>query len=375
MKRIINFSLFIISISMLATACGGGNTKTPEQQLEAFRAEKTALEAKITELEKTVNAGKPVERKVKTVALTPLAVVPFKHFIDLQGRVDASESQQITSKMPGTLKRVLIKVGDNVRTGQLVAELDGETMTSQLDEMRRQLTFATDLFNRQKGLWDQKIGSEVQFLQAKNGKESMEGAISTMEENLKNLRIYSPLSGSVDMLFGKTGSAIAPGMPLANVLNLSKLKIKGEVPESYAAKVKSGDIVQVFFPDLQKEISTRVTYVSKSINPINRTFTVECALPNGAEYRANLVAVMKIVDYQSAKAVTVPINVIQQTEEGEFVFIGEKSGEKQAIVRKTLVKTGANYGGKIEILSGLKTGDQLITTGFQEVNNGESVNF
>ena len=234
--------LTILTVSLLTFSllegCGGGPATDKTAELADLKNQKAALETKIAALETEVNAGKPVERKAKTVSLEAVQPSVFKHFIDLQGKVDANESQQITSKMPGTLKRVLINVGDNVRAGQLVAELDGETYQKQLDEMRRQLTFATDLYNRQKGLWDQKIGSEVQFLQAKNGKESLEGAISTMEENLKNLRIYSPLNGVADMVFGKTGSAISPGIPLATILNLSKLKIVGNVTEAYVSKVK-----------------------------------------------------------------------------------------------------------------------------------------
>lgn len=374
MKNIKNLIFLSLALSFLA-ACGGGQGGDKAAQLADLKNQKAALETKISELEAAINAGKPVERKVKVVGTEALESTTFQHLIDLQGKIDADQSQQITSKMPGTLRRVLINVGDNVSAGQLVAELDGETMQSQLTEMRRQLTFAVDLYNRQKGLWDQKIGSEVQFLQAKNGKESIEGAISTMEENLKNLRIYSPISGVVDMVFGKAGGAISPGMPLANVLNLSKLKIVGNVTEAYVAKVKKGDAVQVFFPDLNREISTRVTYVSKIINPVNRTFTVECALPPGADWRANQVAVLKIVDYTKPGAMVVPINVIQQSEGGEFVLLADKTGEKTGTVRKADVKQGQNYNGKVEILTGLKKGDLLITTGFQDVNNGENINF
>lgn len=374
MKSIKNLTFLSLALSILA-ACGGGAGGDKAAQLATLKSEKAALETKITALETEINAGKPVERKLKTVGTSPLATETFQHFIDLQGKVDADQSQEITSKMPGTLKRVLIKVGDNVSAGQLVAELDGETMNAQIEEMRRQLTFAIDIYNRQKGLWDQKIGAEVQFLQAKNGKESIEGAIATMEENRKNLRIYSPISGVVDMVIGKAGGAISPGMPLANVLNLSKLKITGNVTEAYVSKVGKGDAVNVFFPDLNREIKTRVTYVSKIINPTNRTFSVECALPAGSDWRANQVAVLKIIDYTKPNALVVPINVIQQSETGDFILLADKTGEKGGTVRKADIKQGQNYNGKVEVLTGLKKGDLLITTGFQDVNNGETINF
>jgi multidrug efflux pump subunit AcrA (membrane-fusion protein) len=174
----------------------------------------------------------------------------------------------------------------------------------------------------------------------------------------------------------KQGQAIAPGMPLCNILNLSNLKIKGEVTEAYASKVRKGDQVQVFFPDLNKEITTRVTYVSKSISPMTRTFVVECALPSTKDgYSANQVAVMKIVDYQSANAVSIPVNLIQSADDGDYVLVAEKTGEKQANAKKVVVKQGQNYNGQVEILSGLKKGDWVISTGFQDVNNGEVVAF
>ena len=188
-------------------------------------------------------------------------------------------------------------------------------------------------------------------------------------------KIYAPTGGTVDLVLLKQGQAIAPGVPLCQILNLNKLKIVGNVTEAYASKVRRGDKVQVFFPDMNKEITSTVTYVSKSINPNTRTFSVECTLPGGNNYSANQVAVMKIVDYQSPNAVVVPVNLIQTAEDGDFVLVAEKSSDKQATVKKVLIKQGQNYNGMVEVLSGLKKGDIVISTGFQEVNNGEIVAF
>lgn len=371
-KNLLQFSSFTL-IVMLLTACGGG-PKDPAAELAALKGQKAQLETQIADLEKQVNAGKPAEKRVRTVGLTELTTAPFRHYIDLQGKVDADESVMATAKMPGTLKRVLVKNGDNVRQGQLIAEVDDALVSKSLAELEGQLATATDIYNRQKSLWDQKIGTEVALIQAKNGKESIERSIATIKEQLGMAKIYAPQSGTVDMVMLKQGQAISPGIPLCNILNLTNLKIKGEVTEAYAAKVRKGDQVQVFFPDLNKEITTRVTYVSKSINPTTRTFTVECALPGGG-YSANQVAVMKIVDYQSANAITIPVNLIQSAEDGDFVLVAEKTSDKQANTKKVTVKQGQNYNGQVEIVSGLKKGDWVISTGFQDVNNGEVVNF
>ncbi len=368
-------NIFLFSIIVLLAACGGQNAKDPAAQLADLKNQKSTLDKQISDLEKQINAANPVVRKVRTVALTEVKPELFRHYIDLQGRVDADESVMATAKMPGALRRVYIKNGDVVRQGQLIAEIDDVVMQKGLAEIEGQLKVAEDIYNRQKGLWDQKIGTEVAFIQAKNGKESLERSIETMRENMGMTKIYAPTNGTVDMVVLRQGQAIAPGVPLCNIVNLSRLKIKGNVTEAYAAKVRRGDKVQVMFPDLNKEITTTVTYVSKTIDPMTRTFSVECALPNGSEYRANQVAVMKIVDYQKANAISVPVNLIQTAEDGDFVLIVEKNGDRQGTAKKMPIKQGNNYNGQVEIASGLKTGDFVISTGYQEVNNGEVVAF
>jgi membrane fusion protein, multidrug efflux system len=360
-------------LALFIASCGG-EAGTPEEQLQQLKAEKTALEGKIATLEQQIGKTNKAP-KIRTVGLSEVKTDVFRHYIDLQGKVDAEESVQATSRMPGALRRVLVKNGDNVRQGQLIAEIDDAVLNKNLAELEGQLKVAEDIFNRQKGLWDQKIGTEVQYIQAKNGKESLERTIATLREQMSMSRIYAPTSGTVDMVILKQGQMISPGMPLCNIVNLSKLKVHGAVTEAYSAKVKKGDKVQVFFPDLNKELTTTVTYVAKTINPMTRTFDVECALPAGADYRANQVAVMKIVDYQNPNAVVIPVNLIQSSSEGDFVLVAEKGTGNQAVVKRAVVKQGSNYNGQVEILSGLKKGEWVISTGFQDVNNGETVNF
>lgn len=368
------FSASVLTSALLIAACGGGPAKDPATELAALKDQKAQLEAKISELEKQV-APTGAEKKVKVVAVSQINTEPFRHYIDLQGKVDAEESVTATAKMPGALKRVYVRNGDVVRQGQLLAEVDDAVMLKSLAELEGQLKVAEDIYNRQKGLWDQKIGTEVQFIQAKNGKESLERSITTLKEQWGMTKIYAPTSGTVDMVLLKQGQAIAPGMPLCSILNLSKLKIVGEVTEVYAAKVRKGDRVLVMFPDLDKEISTTVTYVSKTINPMTRTFAVECALPGGGDYRANQIAVMKIIDYQNPNAISIPVNLIQTAEDGDYVMVADKTGDKAGVAKKVNIKQGSNYNGQVEVLSGLKKGDLVISTGFQDVNHGEAISF
>jgi membrane fusion protein (multidrug efflux system) len=369
---------YITGVFLVLTivACGSkGGSEDPLAQLNALKEQKSTIDAQIAALEKQLLEQGLIAKNLHKVGLQELKAAPFKHFIDLQGRVDASESVAATTKIPGALKRVLVDNGDFVKAGQLLAEIEDAVMQKNLAELEGQLALTVDLYNRQKSLWDQNIGSEVQYIQAKNNKESTERAIATLKENMAMTKIYAPTSGTVDMVMLKQGQAISPGMPLCNILNLNDLKIIGAVTEAYAAKVKKGDEVQIYFPDLDKEITTRVSYVSKSINPVNRTFAIECDL-TGGDYRANQIAVMKIVDYHKPSALTIPVNLIQTGEEGDFVLIAEKTGTGQeAMVKKTTIQQGQNYNGYVEILSGLKEGDILITTGYQDVNAGETVVF
>ncbi len=373
MKNGILVKTFLLSVAaIMLFACGQG-AKDPAAQLAKLKEQKAKIEAQIAELEKQAGEGAEETRKIKALGISQLETTVFRHYIDLQGKVDAEDNVPVTAKMPGTLTRILVQNGSQVRQGQLLAQLDDQIMQKGMEQLELQLQTATDIYQRQKSLWDQNIGTEIQFIQAKTQKEAIEKNIASMKEQMNQTKIYAPISGTVDMMMLKAGQAISPGYPLCNIINLSRLKITGNVPEAYASKVRNGDQVVLYFPDLKKEVNSRVTYVSKSINPLSRTFSVECALPAGVDYRANMVAVVKIIDYQNKNAVVVPVNVIQTAEDGEFVMVAEKTGEKSAIVKKTLVKQGNNYNGQAEILSGLKKGDWIVSTGYQEVNNGETI--
>jgi RND family efflux transporter MFP subunit len=374
-------NLSIVQIPLLALAlllpfaCGKQQPTDKSAQLAALKDQKAKLESQIASLEKEVGTTGQAAPKVKNVGVTTLNTTLFRHFIDLQGKIDAEDNVPVTAKMPGTLVNILVKNGDMVKKGQLLAQLDDAIMVKGLSELELQLKTAEDVYNRQKSLWDQKIGTEIQYIQAKSQKESVEQRIATTKEQWSQSKIYAPIAGSVDMVNLKPGQSIAPGLPLCNIVNLGRLKIKGEVPEGYAAKVHQGDPVTVMFPDIKKEITTKVTYVSKTINATNRTFSVECSLPAGNDYRANMIAVLKITDYQKPNAIVVPVSIIQAAEDGDFVLVAEKTGERQALVKKVSVKQGNNYDGQVEILQGLKKGDTVITTGFQDVNNGETISF
>src|SRR5688500_19189705 len=257
MKKLfkMKYILFVMTI-FLMIACKRADMNDPVVKLAALKEQKVKIEEEIAALEAQLTESGVIEKRLYTVGLTEIKVTPFQHFIDLQGRVDADESVAVTSRMPGALTRVYIHNGDVVRRGQLLAEIDDNVMLSSLAELQGQLKVAEDLYNRQKALWDQNIGSEVQYIQAKNNKESLERSIATLKQSWNQTRIYAPTSGTVDQVFLKQGQAIAPGVALANIINLDKLKIIGDVTEAYSSKVQKGDSVEGYFPFTVKGIQT-----------------------------------------------------------------------------------------------------------------------
>lgn len=308
--------------------------------------------------------------KIKTVELTALTPVVFNNYIDIQGIVDAEENISISAEMPGTVAKVNVQLGQEVTTGQVLAELDSKVIQQGMAELQLGLDLATTMFEKQKSLWEQNVGTEVQYLAAKNQKESLEKKMNSLQEQLKMTKIISPINGIADAVDVKIGQATAPGMPAIRIVNMNSLKVKGEVAESYINKVKSGNNVVVIFPDMMDTLQAKISYAAKVISPLNRTFTITIKLDGRKEYHPNQVAVVKIIDYSNPKALVVPVSTVQHTEEGDYVFICK--GSK---ANKVNVKVGRTYNGKAEIIAGLQEGDKLISKGFQELNQSEEVKF
>lgn len=364
-------NLLIIGISLLFGACGQKDDNAKKLQLEKLKKEVADKQAEITKLEDEL-AGSDTTRndKIKTVEFVQLNAAVFNNYIDVQGKVDADENVSVTSEVGGTVTRINVKVGDEVHVGQVMAELDAKAMQQGLSELQSGLDLATTMYEKQKNLWEQKIGTEMQYLQAKNQKESLEKKMATMQQQVEMTKIKSPINGVVDAVDIKLGQATMPGMSAIRVVNLSTLKVKGEVAEGYASKVKNGNPVEIIFPDTQDTLKTTITYAAKVISPLNRTFTVTVNLGDKKDLHPNQIAVLKIIDYSNPKAYIVPVNVIQHAGDGDFVFIADGKNAK-----KVRVKVGRTYNGRSEILEGLKDGDKLIIKGFQELNEGEEIKF
>jgi membrane fusion protein (multidrug efflux system) len=377
MKNITIIFSTVVLAGFLA-ACGDSNSvEAKKAKLEKLKTQQSDITAKIATLqEELIAAGDTSinEVKGKLVAITTLTPSLFEHNIDVQGRVDGDENIAITPKMSGTVTRVNVQAGDRVSKGQILAEIDNELVKSQLAELKNSYELAKDLYNRQKALWDQKVGTEIQYLQAKNNKESLEQKVKQVSENLDMYYFKAPFNGTVDEVTLKAGQIVGPASvsTYIRVINFDKLKIKTDLSESYASKVKIGDMVTVIFPDINKTVTSKVIYAGKAINAATRTFGVEIALPSSTDYNPNMVAVVSITDYKNPKAMVVPINTIQNENGAQYVFVAVHEGNS-IVAKKRTVSVGAMYKDIAEIKDGLKEGDQLITTGYQEINDGETI--
>jgi RND family efflux transporter MFP subunit len=269
----------------------------------------------------------------------------------------------------GVIDAVFVKEGQQISKGQVLAQIDNSVIERNIESMESQLELATTVYERQKNLWDQKIGTEVQFLQAKTNKEGLERQIASLQEQNEMLRIKSPINGTVDEVIAKIGEAVSPGMPAFRVVNTSDLKLTANVSEAFVTDVKKGNKVIVTIPELKKDLESKVTFVGKTIDQLTRTFTVEVALPSEANLRPNMSGVIKVVFHSEPTAITVPINVVQDINGEKIVFVAEADG-KNTVARKKVVKVEGVYGGKAQV-SGLTAGEKVVTFGYQGLNDGE----
>ena len=384
MRNILISSLILVAgcIAGCNSADSASNTKNPklanqQEELKKKKDEVTKLNAEISKLEKQISVTDTAAAKVekaKLVAITPVTKESFTHYIDLQGRIDAENISYVTPRgQGGQVRAIYIKKGDRVKQGQLLMKLEASLVDQQLQTARTQLAYAQDLYQRQKNLWDEKIGTEVQLVTAKNNVDQAQRNISTLQEQLSYSNVYAQVSGVADEVNIKVGETFT-GAPTngIKIVNTSVLKVVTDVPENYISKVTKGTPVVVNIPDINKTYNTTVRLISQSIGLTSRGFSAECRLPADALLKPNQVALIKIQDYKAPNAITIPVNTIQTEEKGKFVLVASKENDKM-IARKKLVSLGELYGDKIEVKDGLQEGDVLITEGFQSVYEGQLI--
>ena len=366
--------IYLLSSIVVLAACSKSVDK--KQELADLKKQAAEINSKIATLEKELGAGKKEENnQVVAVSVSPLVAQDFKHFVESQGSVVAENTVLVSPQTGGTILSLPVIVGQNVSKGQVIATLDNTILKESMEEVKNQLTLAKTLFDKQKTLWDQQIGTEVQFLSAKANKEALEKRLVTLKAQLALSRVVAPISGTIEIVRQKAGEMASPGMPIVQIVNLGKLKITSKIADTYIGSVRAGDPIVVKFPDINKEIPARISVVSKMVNPLTRTFDVEAAIPNaGSELKPNQLAVITINDITKPKAIVVDENLIQKTEKGNLVYVAVEEGGKK-IARARMITLGLSYNGQAEITSGLKVGEQLITQGYQDLVDGQLVTF
>lgn len=362
-----------LTIAAVIAGCSSSSKDKPTQ-LKELKEQQAKLNSEIKKLEDQIAEETPDSvrsARVKEVVVASLAPRKFDHYVQTQGAVESDLNIQVSAKTPGVITNVLVREGEMVAKGQTLAQIDNTLILAGIAELKSQLELATTVYNRQKNLWDQKIGTEVQFLQAKSTKESLERRLASLNEQNEMTKIKAPVSGVVDALDVRIGQNIAPGMPAARIVNNSDLKIMARISESYANQLKKGNKVTVNFPDVNKEVNSSIAFVARNIDPLTRTFIVEADLPSNPELRPNMTGVVKVVFESNPKALVVPINIVQNVNNEKVVYVAEAKGSG-FVARKKVVTLGSVYDNQAEV-KGLAAGDKLITVGYQGLSDGEAI--
>jgi len=393
----------VIAASAMFIIASCGNSKKDEAALindkkvaiEKLKAERAKNDEEIrklqAELEK-LDSNSANAAKIKLVGIAAVTTQDFKHYIDLQGHVDAENISYISPRgMPGQVKALYIQQGQYIKKGQLLLKLDDAIVQQQVtaakqqtEVLKTQLAFAKNVYQRQKNLWDKNIGTELQLISAKNNVEALEnqlqGAneqVKIAAEQLKTAYVYSDVYGVADIVNIRVGEIfqgmLPNGSPQIKIVNTSNLKVVTNVPENYLTRIGKGSTIEINIPDANKTVTSKISLISQSIDPNKLGFVAEARIPVDPALKPNQSAIVRILDYAAANAVVIPVNTVQSDETSKYVYLLTKSSNGKSIARKQAVVIGEVYGNNVEIKAGLKAGDQLITEGYQNIYDGQLI--
>ena len=374
MKTITQLSLSL-AIAIILVSCNSTSIDK-KSQLDELKKKQKALGEEIKTLEAEVQSTNTSKSVIKTKEIVVKQVQPaaFEYSVQTQGGVEAEENIMVSAKTPGIVTHVFVKPGQSVSAGQVLAQIDNTLALKGIEEIKGSLELATTVYERQKSLWDQKIGTEIQFLTAKNNKEGMEKRLATMNEQNDMSKIKSQISGTVEDVLVKVGENTAPGMPAVRVIGSNNLKVVSNISEAYISTIKTGNKAIIEFLDLGTKFESRVSFVGKNINPLSRTFTVEVAVPKGVDSRPNMSATVKVIFKTVPSALAVPINLVQTINSEKVIYVAEENSGSW-VAKKRLVEVGGVFNNMAEIKTGLKPNDKIIMIGYQGLNDGEAISF
>ena len=379
MKEIFTYAL----LSLLLVGCGNSvqtdvKDMSIEEQASLLKEKKNQLKVlsdEITELESVLasNGQTTGNERIPVVTAVEAQIGDFKHFVEVQGVVIAEDLVQVTSEIPGRIKQLFIKEGDRVTKGQKIAALDLESLGKQLDELQTALELAQTVYDKQKRLWEQNIGSEIQFLEAENGVERLKKSIATLEFQISKGIIFAPRGGVIEQVLLQTGEMAGGGMPIVQILDDNQLKVEGNVPETLLKSVGIGDEVEVEFPILEEKVKGVIRQIGRVIDPSNRTFKIEIDIPNQEWLKPNLLAFILINDYSELDVLKVPLDLVQQDVSGDrYIMVMEEKGGSHLAVKR-VVETGPAFGGEIVVRSGINASEMLIKEGARSLIDGQKI--
>lgn len=399
MKKITQIAI-VTTLVILIASCndsrkeGSALINDKKAALEKLKAEKSKKDDEINKLQaelEKLDSNTAIASKIKLVAAAPVTVQDFKHYIDLQGHVDAENISYISPRgMGGQVNAVYVQQGQLVKKGQLLLKLDDAIVQQQvtaarqqLEGIKTQLAFAKNLYQRQKNLWDQGIGTEVQLITSKTNVEGLENQLKSAGEQVqvaveqqKTSSVYSDVTGVADIVNIKVGE-IFQGMtamgPQIKIVNTSKLKVVSNIPENYLTRVHKGSVVEISIPDANKKITSAISLISQSIDITNRGFVAEAKIATDPALKPNQSAILRILDYSAPNAVVIPVNTVQSDETSKYVYLLVKLANGKTVAKKQAISIGEVYGSIVEIKTGLKAGDQLITEGYQNLYDGQLI--
>lgn len=361
----------LLAVVVLAS-CSAGNaendTQAKQAQLVEYKQQLHELELKIAELEKELKDSLEVE-KIQVV-LSELQPQTFEHFIEVSGSVEADQEVNVSPEGSGQILEIKVREGDRVSKGTVLATLNSEPIERTIDEVEINLELARTTFERQKNLWDQNIGSELQYLQAKSTKDALEKQLQGLKAQKSMSTITAPVDGVIDVIYQKQGQIASPQVPFAKLVNIQKIKVYADVAESYLTKISEGDDVQVYFPAIGQSRKTKVQLIGNYIDPNNRTFRVRIDLQNKDNLiKPNLDAVVTLRDYVAEEAIVIPSLLIKQDFKGNYTFVA-RNEEDQLVARKVYIEPGMSDNNMSEVLGGLNAGEHVIAEGFSQVVDG-----
>lgn len=369
----------VITVVLLAlVSCGGEATlEDKKAALEAKKMELAQLQGEVEKLEAELLAEDPTTGEKEEVGILvevkKLKPQEFTHHFEVNGSIEAVEQANVSPEQGGQIKQILVKEGDKVAAGTVLAKLNTSVIASNLEEIDNGIQLAQTVYDRQARLWEQKIGSEIQYLEAKNNLENLQKKRETLLAQMAMSTVKAPFSGVVDIVHQKVGELAAPGQPLVTMVNMNEMKVKADVSENYVKAVKPNAEVEVNFPSFGMNTTARIRQVSNIINPLNRTFSVEVRIPNtDGSLKPNGIATLKIKDYEVKDALVVPAIAIGKDAKGDFLFvINEEDGKTTAV--KKYVTTGRSSAGQTRVVDGVVAGDRVVVEGYNEVASGDLV--